>query len=65
MPQWGLHALPPPSQVLQFSLDLWLILTIQILTKLDFVEIRGNVPRHATTGDNNTKRSLWRGEATT
>ena len=37
MPQSRLHALPPPPQVLQFSLDLSFVLTFQILTKLDFV----------------------------
>ena len=37
MPKSGLHAPPPPPQVLQFSLDLSFVLTFQILTKLDFV----------------------------
>jgi hypothetical protein len=61
MPQWGLHAPPPPPQVLQFSLDLWFVLTFQILTKPDFVGIRGYGPQHATTGDISIRRSLWRG----
>jgi hypothetical protein len=61
MPQWGLHAPPPPPQVLQFSLDLWFVLTFQILTKLDFVGIRGYGPQHVTIGDTSTRRSLCRG----
>jgi hypothetical protein len=61
MPQWRLHAPPSPHQVLQFSLDLSFVLTFQILTKLDFVGIRGYGPQHATTGDTNTMRSLCRG----
>jgi hypothetical protein len=40
MPQWGLHAPPPPPHVLQFSLDLSFVLTFQILTKPDFVGIQ-------------------------
>jgi hypothetical protein len=52
---------PPPPQVLQFSLDLWFVLTFQILTKLDFVGIQGYGPQHATTSDTSTRRSLCRG----
>jgi hypothetical protein len=58
MPQWGLHAPPPPPQVLQFSLDLSFVLTFQILTKPDFVGIRGYGPQYATTGDTNTTRNF-------
>jgi hypothetical protein len=58
MPQWGLHAPPPQPQVLQFSLDLSFVLTFQILTKLDFVGIRGYGPQHGTTDDTNTRRSF-------
>jgi hypothetical protein len=62
MHQWGLHAPPPPTQVLQFSLDLSFVLTFQILTKFGFVWIRSYGPQHATTGDTSTSwRSLCRG----
>jgi hypothetical protein len=65
MPQWGLHAPPPPPQMLQFSLDLSFVLTFQILTKLDFVGIRGYGPQHVTTGDTSTRRSFLGEGATT
>jgi hypothetical protein len=58
MPQWGLHAPPPPPYVLHFTLDLSFVLTFQILTKLDFVGIRDYGPQRATTGDTSTRRSL-------
>jgi hypothetical protein len=48
MPKWRLHAPPHPPHVLQFSLYLLFVLTFQILTKLDFVGIRGYGPQHAT-----------------
>jgi hypothetical protein len=61
MPQCGLHAPPPPPQVLQFSLDLSFVMTFQILTKLDFIGIRGYGPQHATTSVTSTRRTLCRG----
>jgi hypothetical protein len=63
MPKSGLHAPPPPPQVLQFSLDLSFVLTFQVLNKLDFVGIRGYGPQHAIAGDTSPRRSFSRGRS--